>query len=52
MAKYFSNWIIYVTVKVLPRVFWWYFHFSNWIIYVTVKEIVEDSEVQNILVTE
>ena len=38
MGLYFSNWIIYVTVKLVENLLYTQVYFSNWIIYVTVKQ--------------
>ena len=37
VVLYFSNWIIYVTVKLVKSIAIFTSHFSNWIIYLTVK---------------
>ena len=41
---YFSNWIIYVTVKLVKSIAIFTSHFSNWIIYVTVKHVRQKEE--------
>ena len=48
----FSNWIIYVTVKVKEIRYNETYHFSNWIIYVTVKDETREKVHHEILVTE
>ena len=50
-AFYFSNWIIYVTVKHFFYVLLPAYNFSNWIIYVTVKRKKAVSMLLTILVT-